>query len=37
MPFNVRSTDLTKLNSLTKYPSIPTYHTLDPRGGSRRE
>jgi hypothetical protein len=33
MAFHVRTTDLTKLNSLTKYPSIPTYHTLDPKNG----
>lgn len=33
MTFNVRAVDLTKLNSLTKYPSIPTYHTLDPKNG----
>lgn len=31
--FNVRQTDLQRLNSLTKYPSIPTYHTLDPKDG----
>lgn len=31
--FNVRTTDLRKLNSMTKYPSIPTYHKLDPRDG----
>lgn len=37
MPFDVRSTDLAKLNSLTKYPSIPTYHTLDPRNGALGE
>jgi hypothetical protein len=37
MPFDVRGTDLTKLNSLTKYPSIPTYHTLDPRNGALQE
>lgn len=29
----LRSVDLTKLNSLTKYPSIPTYHSLDPKNG----
>jgi hypothetical protein len=34
MKFNVRTVDLAKLNSLTKYPSIPTYHTLDPKNGS---
>jgi hypothetical protein len=37
VPFDVRSADLTKLNSLTKYPSIPTYHTLDPRNGALGE
>ncbi|MEU4626613.1 RNA ligase family protein [Actinoplanes sp. NPDC023801] len=31
--FDVRSVDLAALNSLTKYPSIPTYHALDPRNG----
>ncbi|UXI68196.1 RNA ligase family protein [Tahibacter amnicola] len=31
--FDIRTTDLTRLNSLTKYPSIPTYHALDPRNG----
>ncbi|GAA1518382.1 hypothetical protein GCM10009827_036930 [Dactylosporangium maewongense] len=31
--FDVRAVDLRLLNSLTKYPSIPTYHTLDPRNG----
>lgn len=33
MTFSVRGVDLAKLNSLTKYPSIPTYHTLDPKNG----
>jgi RNA ligase len=33
MAFNVRTVDLAKLNSLTKYPSILTYHTLDPKNG----
>ncbi len=33
MQFDVRATDLGALNSMTKYPSIPTYHTLDPRNG----
>lgn len=28
MAFNVREADLQKLNSMTKYPSIPTYHAL---------
>ncbi|GAA5178752.1 hypothetical protein GCM10023322_06650 [Rugosimonospora acidiphila] len=31
--FDVRTTDLLALNSMTKYPSIPTYHALDPRDG----
>ncbi|HJU39830.1 MAG TPA: hypothetical protein VJ724_09680 [Tahibacter sp.] len=31
--FDIRQTDLQRLNSLTKYPSIPTYHTLDPKNG----
>ncbi|MFN6486929.1 MULTISPECIES: RNA ligase family protein [unclassified Nostoc] len=30
--FSVRSCDLNKLNSMTKYPSIPTYHALDNKG-----
>src|SRR5262245_36456210 len=34
MTFNTRTTDLAKLNSLTKYPSILTYHALDPRNGA---
>jgi hypothetical protein len=34
MAFDVRMVDLVKLNSLTKYPSIPTYHTLDPKNGN---
>lgn len=33
MPFNLRQADLAKLNTLTKYPSIPTYHSLDPTNG----
>lgn len=33
MTFNVREVDLERLNSMTKYPSIPTYHTLDPKNG----
>jgi hypothetical protein len=32
--FDVRTADLAALNSMTKYPSIPTYHTLDPKNGS---
>jgi hypothetical protein len=35
--FDVRTVDLTALNSLTKYPSIPTYHALDPGNGSLTE
>jgi hypothetical protein len=31
--FDIRQTDLQRLNTLTKYPSIPTYHTLDPKNG----
>jgi hypothetical protein len=31
--FDVRTTNLRALNSLTKYPSIPTYHQLDPKTG----
>lgn len=37
MTFDVRSVDLAKLNSATKYPSIPTYHGLDPRNGDLTE
>lgn len=33
MTFTVRGADLARLNSLTKYPSIPTYHALDPANG----
>ncbi|MEW6279774.1 MAG: RNA ligase family protein [Candidatus Eremiobacterota bacterium] len=33
MSFDVRTVDLRKLSSLTKYPSIETYHELDPKGG----
>lgn len=29
----LRTADLAKLNSLTQYPSIPTYHALDPATG----
>lgn len=35
--FDVRTADLRALNSLTKYPSIPTYHQLDPRNGGLTE
>ena len=30
--FSLRSCDLNKLNSITKYPSIPTYHALGDKG-----
>ncbi|MFI5733332.1 RNA ligase family protein [Kribbella sp. NPDC051587] len=30
---DLRDCDLDNLNSVTKYPSIPTYHSLDPRNG----
>ncbi|MFG2103346.1 RNA ligase family protein [Micromonospora echinaurantiaca] len=33
----LRTVDLRAINSMTKYPSIPTYHTLDPRDGGLRE
>ena len=33
MAFDIRQVDLRKLNSLTKYPSIPTYHTMGPKNG----
>jgi hypothetical protein len=32
--FNVRTANLRAINSMTKYPSIPTYHALDPGNGS---
>ncbi|MEV4756175.1 RNA ligase family protein [Micromonospora sp. NPDC049559] len=31
--FDIRTADLRAVNSMTKYPSIPTYHALDPRNG----
>jgi hypothetical protein len=34
---DLRRVDLRALNSLTKYPSIPTYHLLDPRNGGLQE
>lgn len=34
---NLHTLDLAKLNSLTKYPSIPTYHELDPKNGNLLE
>jgi hypothetical protein len=33
----MRGMDLRALNSLTKYPSIPTYHLLDPRNGGLQD
>jgi hypothetical protein len=35
--FDLRTADLRKLNSLTKYPSIPTHHPLDPKTGGLNE
>ncbi|MFI7448011.1 RNA ligase family protein [Nonomuraea sp. NPDC049714] len=35
--FSLRTADLRKLNSLTKYPSIPTHHALDPKNGGLLE
>jgi hypothetical protein len=32
--FDIRTVNLRALNSMTKYPSIPTYHALDPSNGS---
>lgn len=34
---DLRKIDLNKLNSMTKYPSIPTYHTLNPKDGCLEE
>lgn len=34
MTFNVRGASLRAINSMTKYPSIPTYHQLDPKNGT---
>lgn len=34
---DLRSVDLRKVNSLTKYPSIPTHHALDPKNGGLLE
>ena len=36
MAFDVRKIDLAKLNSMTKYPSILTYHALADKGRFRR-
>lgn len=35
MPMNKK--DLARINSMTKYPSIPTYHKLDPANGDLLE
>lgn len=35
MTFDIRKVKLDKLNSLTKYPSIPTYHELGEKGKFR--
>jgi RNA ligase len=35
--FDLRSVDFGVLNSLTKYPSIPTHHALDPKNGGLLE
>ena len=32
MTFDIRQIDLGKLNSMTKYPSILTYHALGDKG-----
>jgi hypothetical protein len=37
MALDVREVDSSALNSLTKYPSIPTYHTLDAGNGGLLE
>ena len=37
MASNAHAVDLDRLNTLTKYPSIPTYHALDPSNGSLLE
>ncbi len=34
MPFLLRAADLARLSTMTKYPSIPTYHPLDPTNGA---
>jgi hypothetical protein len=36
MSLTVRTADLVKLNALTRYPSILTYHALDPRQSRSR-
>ena len=37
MKLNLHTLDLARLNSATKYPSIPTYHKLNPKNGSLTE
>jgi hypothetical protein len=37
MAFDIRQIDLGKLNSMTKYPSILTYHALGDIAKLRRE
>lgn len=37
MPLSPRTADLDRLNALTKYPSIPTYHVMGGRGGLTEE
>lgn len=37
MTFNLREADLSAINSMTKYPSIPTYHTISPKDGTLTE
>ncbi|EWM19709.1 RNA ligase family protein [Kutzneria sp. 744] len=37
MTFALRAVNLAALNSMTKYPSIPTYHRLDPSNGNLSE
>lgn len=34
---DLQSVDLRKVNSLTKYPSMPTHHALDPKNGGLLE
>jgi hypothetical protein len=36
MSFSIRTADLAKLNALTRYPSILTYHPLDPKQSRSR-
>ncbi|MEM8781093.1 MAG: hypothetical protein AAGF26_19995, partial [Cyanobacteria bacterium P01_G01_bin.49] len=37
MTFDIKNADLSKINSLTKYPSIITYHKLDSKNGGLLE